>query len=82
MAIFQSQVAMSSVKKDLMSQKGSLVALYVKPRKRCYLGATLVVLWWCRLYSNAVVSCFNNKPLQDGGEAKAPLWLNRLSGTN
>ena len=25
---------MSSVKKDLMSQKGSLVSLYVKPRKR------------------------------------------------
>ena len=24
----------------------------------------------------------NNKPIQDGGEAKAPLWLNRLSGTN
>ena len=23
-----------------------------------------------------------NKPIQDGGEAKAPLWLNRLSGTN
>ena len=28
------QVAMSSVKKDLISQKGSLVSLYVKPRKR------------------------------------------------
>ena len=27
------KVAMSSVKKDLISQKGSLVALYVKPRK-------------------------------------------------
>ena len=27
------QVAMSSVRKDLISQKGSLVALYVKPRK-------------------------------------------------
>jgi len=27
------KVAMSSVKKDLMSQKGSLVSLYVKPRK-------------------------------------------------
>ena len=27
------QVAMSSVKKDLLSQKGSLVTLYVKPRK-------------------------------------------------
>ena len=24
----------------------------------------------------------DNKPIQDGGEAKAPLWLNRLSGTN
>ena len=24
----------------------------------------------------------SNKPIQDGGEAKAPLWLNRLSGTN
>ena len=23
-----------------------------------------------------------NKPIQDGGEAKAPLWLNRLSGTD
>ena len=23
-----------------------------------------------------------NKAIQDGGEAKAPLWLNRLSGTN
>ena len=23
-----------------------------------------------------------NKPIQDGGEAKAPLWLNRLSVTN
>ena len=23
-----------------------------------------------------------NKPIQDGGEAKAPLWLNWLSGTN
>ena len=23
----------------------------------------------------------SNKPIQDGGEAKAPLWLNRLSGT-
>ena len=22
-----------------------------------------------------------NKPIQDGGEAKAPLWLNRLSVT-
>ena len=27
------KVAMTSVKKDLISQKGSLVALYVKPRK-------------------------------------------------
>ena len=27
------KVAMSSVKRDLISQKGSLVALYVKPRK-------------------------------------------------
>ena len=27
------QVAMSSVKKDLLTQKGSLVTLYVKPRK-------------------------------------------------
>ena len=27
------KVAMSSVKRDLLSQKGSLVALYVKPRK-------------------------------------------------
>ena len=24
----------------------------------------------------------NNKPIQDGGEAKAPLWLNRLSVTD
>ena len=23
-----------------------------------------------------------NKPIQDGGDAKAHLWLNRLSGTN
>ena len=23
-----------------------------------------------------------NKPIQDGGEAKAPMWLNRLSGTD
>ena len=23
-----------------------------------------------------------NKPIQDGGEAKAPLWLNQLSGTD
>ena len=28
-----------------------------------------------------VVHC-SNKPIQDGGDAKAPLWLNRLSGTN
>ena len=27
------------------------------------------------------VSYPNNKPIQDGGEAKAPLWLNRLSVT-
>ena len=33
------------------------------------------------LFKNCV--CLNiNKPIQDGGEAKAPLWLNRLSGTN
>ena len=25
---------------------------------------------------------FRNKPIQDGGDADAPLWLNRLSGTN
>ena len=23
-----------------------------------------------------------NKPIQDGGEAKAPLWLNQISVTN
>ena len=29
-----------------------------------------------------LVNFLINKPFQDGGEAKAPLWLKRLSGTN
>ena len=39
----------------------------------------------CRLTRQNTADCAlfkENKPIQDGGEAKAPLWLNRLSGTN
>ena len=29
-----------------------------------------------------VTKISRNKPIQEGGQAKAPLWLNRLSGTD
>ena len=31
---------------------------------------------------NPVFPAYINQPIQDGGEAKAALWLNQLSGTN
>ena len=36
----------------------------------------------CVVLPERVCQIYKNKPIQDGGEAKAPLWLNRLSGTD
>ena len=40
------------------------------------------ILYAERLSYSAATDDIYNKPIQDGGEAKAPLWLNQLSGTN
>ena len=75
---FQTFIFVTAV--DLQDFKLELLRL--KPIEVPQPGPTPRAQWELLIWVHYLVDRQRNKPIQDGGEAKAPLWLNRLSGTN